>query len=275
MLRRFAGALIALLLISWASTAVAQKECRGTKKWYAGKCRYPKDIEALKKQQAANKAAEQKRREEEARRRAAEEKRRKEEAAAKDRAACDAARSADTVDAWKKYLKEHSGGSCLDEAISRITELSGAPPPPPDPQPVEPQPEPDPVAPPPPTPSPTPTPQPPPDDGGGSSISPLVWIGFGLGAVGLIVGSITGGVSFAQAQELQDECGEDNVCPSSRQDDVDEMLALAHTSTAMFVIAGVGTTLGIVGIFLSGGDDEQASLELQVAPTGLSLSGRF
>ncbi len=268
---RFAMMVVAMVAVcTVTSTAVAQQKCRGTKQWYAGKCRYPKDIQALKKQAAAKKAEEQ-RQQEEARRRAAEEKRKQAEAKKQaDQSACELARVANTVAGWKTYLKNHADGACLDEAIKRITELSGKPPEPPpaqpdpvEPQPIEPAPVPDPVQ-----------PQPK-SDGGGSSISPLVWIGFGVGGLGLLVGSITGGISFAQAQDLQEECGEE--CPSSRQGDVDTMLALAHTSTAMFVLAGVGTTLGVIGLFLGGsdGDGESATLDVRVGPGSVAVFGSF
>jgi hypothetical protein len=265
---------LALPLLIIAGNADAQKQCRGTKQWYAGKCRYPKDIEALKKKAAAKRAAEERRRQEEERRKA-EEAKKKQQAKQQDQADCEAARSEDTVAGWKKYLKTHGNGVCLDEAVNRITELSGQPPPTPEPPPVEPvEPVPDPVAPPPDPVAPSPPSLPP--DEGSSSISPLVWVGFGIGAFGLVLGSITGGISFAQAQDLQDTC-EDNVCPSSRQDEVDTMLALAHTSTASFVLAGVGVTLGVIGLFIGGddGDEEAAGVELQLGPAAVSVSGRF
>lgn len=265
---------VGLSVLLWAASGTAQEQCRGTKQWYAGKCRYPKDIEELKKKAAAQKA-EEARRQEEARRKAAEEaKKQADEKKRADEAACELARVANTVAGWRTYLKEHSGGVCLDEAIKRITELSGTPPPTPEPQPTDPPPPaPEPVA-PPPTPVPEPV-RPPPDRGEESSgVSPLVWVGFSVAGVGLVLGSITGGISFAEAQDLQDTC-DNNVCPSSRQDDVDTMLALAHVSTVSFVLTGVGVTLGVIGLFVGGGSDEQARLDLEVGPGSLSLRGSF
>lgn len=277
MAARVAVALVVVFsVMGFTHHAQAQEECRGTKKWYAGQCRYPKDIEALKKKAEAQKAAELRRQQEEAQRRKDAEAAKQAEAKKADEAACELARVANTVAGWKTYLKEHSGGACLDEAIKRITELSGKPPEPQpvepaQPQPTQPQPtDPAPVAPPP---SPDPV-QPAPKTGDSGGISPLVWVGFGIAGVGIVLGSITGGISFAQAQDLQDTCN-DNVCPADRGGEVDTMLALAHVSTTSFVLAGVGATLGVIGLFLGGSDEEQAALDVHVGPGTLMVTGSF
>ncbi len=262
-----------LSLLGMARSASAQQACRGTKTLYAGKCRYAKEIAELKKRAQSQRVAEKRRQEEDARRRKDAEAKELAEAQEADEAACLLARSANTVSGWKTYLKSRSNGACLDEAIKRITELSGAPAPKPSPDTTEPgaakesptaalAPD-----------SPAPDSQPP-KSAESATVSPLVWVGFGIGAVGLVLGSITGGVSFSQAQELQDTCA-DNTCPSNRQGDVDEMLALAHVSTVSFVIAGVGATIGVVGLFLGGSDDEQAAFDLRLGPGTMAVSGAF
>ena len=252
------AALVVFAFLLVTAQASAQ-DCRGTKQWYAGKCRYPKEIEKLKKEAAARAAAERKRRQE------AEQKRKEEEARKADKAACELARTADTVQGWKTYLKSHSGGMCLDEAIKRITELSGKPPDPvpeptPDPNPVDPDPvpEPNPTQ---PDPTPGPVPPPPPKGDSGGGVSPLVPIGFSIGGAALLVGSIIGAIAAVEADYLDSVCPEfeegEKVCGPDEAEDVDNMLTLAHTSTALFVLGGIGITVGIIGIFVGGGDDNE------------------
>jgi len=73
----------------------------------------------------------------------------------------------------------------------------------------------------------------------------LGWIGFGLGATGLIVGTATGIASLAEAKKL--DCPNDT-CFQFQADALSTGRALAHTSTASFVLAGVGTGLGVTAL---------------------------
>ncbi len=117
-----------------------------------------------------------------------------------------------------------------------------------------------PTAPPAPTPEPEPThPPPPPDKAGESRISPLVWIGFGVGGAALLIGTITGVMSLTQASDLKDQCPDD-FCTPEKQEDIDTMMTLGHVSTAGFVIAGVGIGLGVFSLLTSGSGQEQPTV---------------
>lgn len=128
-------------------------------------------------------------------------------------------------------------------------------------------------------PPPEPPPEPPPPRSQQAGPSPLVWIGFGVGAAGLVVGSITGILSIDKVSELEDACP-DQRCTADMQSDIDTMNTLANVSNVSFVIAAVGVGVGVVGLALSGDDDEPANatgarLQPVVGPGGVALRGCF
>ncbi|MBI4706069.1 MAG: hypothetical protein HY744_33665 [Deltaproteobacteria bacterium] len=110
---------IAAAAILAAPATEADPRCRGTKQWYAGKCRYPDDIAKMKAEEAGRRAGEQRHKAEAdaaARRQA-------EQARLRDIDDCGQARQADTVDAWKAYLAQQPNGFCRKEAERRVAEL--------------------------------------------------------------------------------------------------------------------------------------------------------
>jgi hypothetical protein len=118
-------------------------------------------------------------------------------------------------------------------------------------------------------------------DSGG--ISPVAWIGFGVGGACLVVGVVTGALAMSQSSDLEEACPNKR-CPPSREADLDSMTALSHTSTVTLVLAGVGAGVGLVGLLaLSGGEeepstddaDEVGALRLLVGPASLGVEGRF
>jgi hypothetical protein len=108
-------------------------------------------------------------------------------------------------------------------------------------------------------------------------MSPLVPIGFGVAGAGVVVGAITGGISFAQAKDLQDQCPNDH-CAADLEGNVDHMMALGTASTVSFVIAGLGAGVGVVGLLLPGAERSEGA-RLPVAPVigagTITLLGRF
>jgi hypothetical protein len=67
-----------------------------------------------------------------------------------------------------------------------------------------------------------------------------------VGGVGLVVGAITGGLALSNGSELKDQCDTEGCT----QKEIDRGIALAHTSTAMMLIGGLGITVGIIGVVL-------------------------
>ena len=116
--------------------------------------------------------------------------------------------------------------------------------------------------------------EPPPVADGG--LSPLVWVGFGLGGAGLVAGTITGVLALNAASSTEDRCADEGCT----QDDIDAEVAVAHVSTVAFAVGGAGIVLGVVGL-LVGGDDEVA-LETGAVrwspvalPHGMGVSASF
>lgn len=112
-------------------------------------------------------------------------------------------------------------------------------------------------------------------------LSPLVYVGFGVGGAGLIAGAITGGLSLSAAGSVEDLCP-GGVCPTQStlaeaNPQNDKALLLANVSNVAFALGVVGVGVGVAGIFLSGDKkaDQTAALRVTVGPTGLGVAGRF
>lgn len=82
-----------------------------------------------------------------------------------------------------------------------------------------------------------------------TSVSPLVWAGFGVGGLGLVAGSITGVMHLSKTSTLKSACP-NGKCPSSIADDYDQAKTYGTISTISFVVAGVGAAVGVVGLLL-------------------------
>jgi hypothetical protein len=102
---------------------------------------------------------------------------------------------------------------------------------------------------------------------GGGSLVPAL-IGFGVGAVGLGVGAVTGAMSMSKVSDIKKSCP-GNQCPSSEQSDIDSTKTLGTVSTVGFIVGGVGVAAGAVLLLLrpsSGGDPSAASAKTTFAP---------
>ncbi|MGH7439921.1 MAG: hypothetical protein ACRENE_29890, partial [Polyangiaceae bacterium] len=78
----------------------------------------------------------------------------------------------------------------------------------------------------------------------GGSLVPAL-IGFGVGAVGLGLGAVTGAMSLSKVSDTKKECPM-NRCPPSAQSDVDSAKSLGTISTVGFIVGGVGVAAGTV-----------------------------
>ncbi len=120
-----------------------------------------------------------------------------------------------------------------------------------------------------------PPPAPPPAEGG---VDPrfLVYGGFGVGAAGLIVGTIAGVATLSKASDLDDACNP-GPCPPDQQGTLDSANDLANLSNIGFVIGFAGAAIGVVGLTLWTSDSpkEAASVTATLSPSGAGLSGTF
>ncbi len=110
-----------------------------------------------------------------------------------------------------------------------------------------------------------------------SGVSPVVYVGFGVGGAAAVLGTVTGIMSLSMVSDLEPDCPND-VCPREREDDVDTMKTLAHVSTASFIVAGAGAAAGLVAL-LGGDSDDDAESGLSVRPVvgpgAVGLRGEF
>jgi hypothetical protein len=91
-----------------------------------------------------------------------------------------------------------------------------------------------------------------------SHISPLVYVGFGVGAAGLAVGSVTGLISLNKTSTAKQDC-DGNSCPPSTRDDLDSARTFATISNVGFAFAVVGAAVGIYGLVSSNKHDGDAN----------------
>jgi hypothetical protein len=118
--------------------------------------------------------------------------------------------------------------------------------------------------------------------GGGGGVSPLVYIGFGVGAAGIIAGAVTGAISLGQTSTLKDECGKGGACPRDLAGDIDSANTMANVSNISFAVGAAGAVVGVVGLFLSGGGEKaapKAEGHIRIAPAvwpgGAGVTGVF
>ncbi len=114
---------------------------------------------------------------------------------------------------------------------------------------------------PPPPPTTVPPPPVPPEPSSGPGA--FTWVAFGVGAAGIIAGSITGGLALSRGSELGDECAADTapgdtMCSPRLQDDLDSATMLAHISTVSFAVGGAGVVAGVISLLVGGGSSSSS-----------------
>jgi hypothetical protein len=109
-------------------------------------------------------------------------------------------------------------------------------------------------------------PAPPPETpAAGRQWSPWVYAGFGLAGVGVVVGSVTGGLAISKGSSVAGQC-EGLRCPTSVDGDLQSGRTLATVSTVSFIAAGVGAVGGVVALLLSPRGEKTAQTGVSVAP---------
>ena len=114
----------------------------------------------------------------------------------------------------------------------------------------------------------------------------LAYVGFGAGAVGLVVGTVAGVMTLSQVSAIEDKHCVGTKCGAGAQDDYDSADTTATVANIGFALAGVGAAVGVLSLVL--GSDSSASIEAKfpaprvrasVAATpggaGLWLHGEF
>jgi hypothetical protein len=111
---------------------------------------------------------------------------------------------------------------------------------------------------------------PPPVEPTTKQTSPLVYVGFGLGGVGLLAGGITGALAFSKASSAKDQCTS-NVCPSGAQSDIDGSKTMGTISTIGFGVGVAGVAVGVVGLLISKPATAANAAPARAARTGGTL----
>jgi hypothetical protein len=88
----------------------------------------------------------------------------------------------------------------------------------------------------------------------------MIWGGFGLAAVGVVAGSVTGIMALSKASSIKGSpaCS-GSTCNTSVDGDLSSGKTMATVSTISFIAAGVGATIGVIGLFVGGGGDAAAA----------------
>ena len=106
----------------------------------------------------------------------------------------------------------------------------------------------------------------------------LAWVGFGVGAAGIVTGVI-GLLGSSSAQgKLDDVCPTEKSCPTTdeNQQYIDDDSFYKTLSVVGFIVGGVGVAAGATFLLIPGAEAEQpAQLEAFVAPGGGGLRGAF
>jgi hypothetical protein len=106
--------------------------------------------------------------------------------------------------------------------------------------------------------------------------NPLVYVGAGVAAAGLVVGSITGIMAISSYSDAAPSCSADNRCPLDVHDDIDAGQTAGTISTIAFVVAGAGAATAVIGLLMpvkvSAGSN---STSLVVGPGFVGARGRF
>ncbi len=106
---------------------------------------------------------------------------------------------------------------------------------------------------------------------------------YGVGAAGIIVGAVTGGVVLAKDSALKARCG-GTTCPKAEQGTIDTIHTLGNVSVGGFVIGALGVAAGTVLVLAQPGKSGSppggkagslAGWSVGVGPLGLQCEGRF
>jgi hypothetical protein len=92
------------------------------------------------------------------------------------------------------------------------------------------------------------------------------------------LGGIAGGIAMSQANQLKRACGGTSCQGAITEAELNRATAIAHASTAGFVIGGVGAAVGIVGLFIgvrTTGESKRAATSIILDVDGIALRGSF
>jgi hypothetical protein len=101
-----------------------------------------------------------------------------------------------------------------------------------------------------------------------TGISPIAYVGFGVGVVGFVAGSVLGVMALSKASDAQDACGgaASGACKQAATDDLQSARSLGYSSITSFGIAGLGIVVGIVNLLTDPPRAKETRTSSKLAP---------
>jgi hypothetical protein len=117
----------------------------------------------------------------------------------------------------------------------------------------------------------------------GGGLSPLVYIGFGVGAAGIVTGTVTGILHLTKVSSVKDDyCNGGDECRPGFEAERDSAKTYATIANIAFGVGIAGVAVGVVGLFASkpGGDasaraQARSRLIPQIGLGSVGLRGTF
>jgi hypothetical protein len=100
------------------------------------------------------------------------------------------------------------------------------------------------------------------------------WIGLGVGATGLAVGTVAGLVVASRYGELKEDCP-GGQCEPEDQSRVSSYDRWQTISTVGFIVGGVGAAVGVTLLLTSPQQESKPSVSLWMGPATMSVRGAF
>jgi hypothetical protein len=115
----------------------------------------------------------------------------------------------------------------------------------------------------------------PPQQSGSRSIPTVAWIGFGVGAAGIISGSITGSMTLVKASQIKSDCPSGACTSQTQLDNAKAAQVIATISDVSFIVGGVGALVGVGAYLFLGKNGDERSAVVTFTPNGAAVSGTF
>ncbi len=110
----------------------------------------------------------------------------------------------------------------------------------------------------------------------GGSLSPLVYIGFGVAAAGAAVGSITGIMALGAGDDAKAACPDRKCRDADALDSAQSGQTFGTVSTIAFIAAGAGAAVGVYGLLWGGkGAKPEPSVGVSLGPANVAVRGTF
>ena len=105
-------------------------------------------------------------------------------------------------------------------------------------------------------------------------LGPLVFVGFGVAAVGIAVGSVTGIMTLGRGSDASKDCPGGKCATQTQADAAQSGKTLGTISTIAFAVGVVGAGVGVYGLLFAK-PKSNASVAVTLGPMGGGVRGTF